>query len=305
MKEFGTDFPGVKQLRLFDSKYPIIAAPMNQVSEITLAVAVHNAGGFPSISGYCYESDDDIIKVLEEYVSITGSSNIILAVDEKSLLNKQLISTLKKLKISHVLRHHNESFNFTQQNRENWRKILDISLKTLDCYFIEMKNNFSPITDLSKIYFIKGSDGAGRPGAATTKELFDFHKKETPTAAIVPVGGIGSAKQVRYYLDNGAEAVAVGTLLAVSKESIISEEVKGKMVAAKEADIERLDPRLQQNALIFNRLEIDDNLNNTASLKEGIKSSQSGHVFLSKAVTNVGSIKAVKDIIKDLVLEFE
>lgn len=305
MNEFGIESHGVKQPKLFNSKYPIIAAPMNQVSEITLAVAVHRAGGFPSISGYCYDSDDEIIKVLEDFVSITRSSNIILAVDEKSLLNEKLISTLKKLNISHVLRHYNENYDFTEQHRKNWRKILEVSLKKLTCQFIEMKSDFSVISDFSKIYFVKGSDGAGRPGSATTKELFDFHKRQTPAAALVPVGGIGTSEQVKYYLDNNANAVAIGTLFAVSEESKISKEVKNKMISAKEKDIERLDDTLKQNALIFNRLNTNDNLNNTCSLKQGIKSAQKGHVFLSKAIDKVDSIRTVDYIIQNLVSKFE
>ena len=54
----------------FNCKYPIIAATMNQVSDLKLAIACHDAGILPSLSVYNYSlSNTDInLKELENDV---------------------------------------------------------------------------------------------------------------------------------------------------------------------------------------------------------------------------------------------
>jgi NAD(P)H-dependent flavin oxidoreductase YrpB (nitropropane dioxygenase family) len=287
---------------MFDCKYPIIAAPMNQVSELNLAIAVHNAGGFPSISGYCYETPNHLITDLEDFVKITGSSNLILAIDEHWLLNANIVSTVRRLNISHLFKYFNENPKFSLESKLSWREPIDKLLNTLDCKIIKQLSNFSEIEDLDTIYFIKGSEGAGRPGVATTKELFEYYRQTAPDAKLVPVGGIGTANQVKHYIDNGAVAVSVGTLLAASAESCLTKEVKLAIVSAKKEDVVPFDNCLKQNSLIFKKVNGNDNMNNTGSLKVGIKSNANvGHVFLGRGVDNITAIESTEYIIKNLV----
>jgi hypothetical protein len=284
---------------VFECKYPIIAAPMNQVSELNLAVAMHKAGGFPSISGYCYETADQLIKALEEFVNVTNSSNIILAIDEYHLLNKNIISAIKQLKISHILKYFNENPNISSKTKILWQLPINNLLENLDSQIITMLSNFNIIQDLDRIYFLKGNDGAGRPGADTTKNLFDYHIQQTPTAKLVPMGGIGTANQVKYYIDNGAIAVSIGTLLAASKESCLTDAVKQAMITAKKEDIVPFNSDLQQNALIFKKINInDDTRNNTKSLSIGINSAADiGHIFSGHAIRDIREINTVEEIV--------
>ena len=284
---------------MFDCKYPIIAAPMNQVSELNLAIAVHNAGGFPSISGYCYETPNHLITDLEDFVKITGSSNLILAIDEHWLLNANIVSTVRRLNISHLFKYFNENPKFSLESKLSWREPIDKLLNTLDCKIIKQLSNFSEIEDLDTIYFIKGSEGAGRPGVATTKELFEYYRQTAPKAKLVPVGGIGTATQVKYYIDNGAVAVSIGTLLAASAESCLTDAVKQAMITAKKEDIVPFNSDLKQNALIFKKINInDDTRNNTKSLNLGINSSADiGHIFSGYAINDICKINTVEEIV--------
>ena len=301
MKEFGIDLPGARQqnCNLFNSRYPIVAALMNQVSEETLAIAISKAGGFPSISGYCYDSDDGIINALHCFVDATGSSDLILGVDERSLLNEKLVNTIKDLQISHLLRYENEDPAISDTVRKEWRNITDKLLNELPCRRIQLRDNFNEIKVRNAIYFIKGNDGAGRPGAASTRELFDYHREKTPEALLVPTGGIGTAAQVKYYLESGAVAVGCGTIFAAAEESVLSQQTKERIIASTNKDLSRVDPRLNQLGLVFNKLSLD-NLNNTASLKAGIKSSKNGLIFAGHAVDQINSIETVDVILRSL-----
>lgn len=301
MKEFGTDLPGVKQqnLNLFNSQYPIISVLMNQVSEESLAIAISKAGGFPSISGYCYNSAEEIITALEKFVAETSRSDLILGIDEKLFFNSNLIAKIKELRISHIFRYVNEDPLISDETRSNWRKITDKILKDLSCFKISLRYDYKPIVDMETIYFIKGNDGAGRPGSASTKELFDFHITNSPNARLVPTGAIGNCDQVEYYLKAGAVAVGCGTLFAASRESILSIESKNALVKSTKKDLSKVDNNLNQLGLVFSNLE-SDNVNNTLALKEGIASGNKGLIFAGNAVDAIDRIYTVEEIIKKL-----
>jgi len=274
---------------------------MNQVSDLNLAIAVHKAGGFPSISGYCYKNANQLINALEDFVKITGSSNLILAIDEHWLLNPNIISTIKRLNISHLFKYFNENPKFPLETKLAWREPIDKLLEKLDSQLIGILPNFNDIQDLDKIYFLKGNDGAGRPGAATTKELFDYHIQQTPNAKLVPMGGVGTASQVKYYIDNGAIAVSVGTLLAASKESCLTEAVKQAMVAASNSNLSILDTNLKQQGLVFKEFSGYDTANHTNSLKLGINSNaDAGHIFAGHGINFINTIDDVASIILKL-----
>ncbi len=301
MNESGTDLPGGKKLRrnLFNSQYPIISALMNQVSEETLAVAISKAGGFPSISGYCYTSATDIIKALDFFVKETGKSDLILGIDEKLLLDKHLVSKIKDLKITHIFRYYNEDPLISIETKKNWRKITEKVLSELPCLKVSIKEDFKKIVDTEQIYFIKGNDGAGRPGSAPTQELFDYHIKETPTACLVPSGGIGTAEQVAYYLTAGAIAVGCGTLFAAATESILSKESKNALVNTRKEQLSIVDSNLNQLGLVFSK-PATDNLNNTEALKSGIRSAKAGLIFAGHGVDSITSIDSVSAVIDKL-----
>tara|TARA_B110000503_G_C7166127_1_gene421962 strand:- start:3734 stop:4573 length:840 start_codon:yes stop_codon:yes gene_type:complete len=274
---------------------------MNQVSELSLALAVSRARGFPSISSYCYKSDNELIDVLNQFVSLSKSSNLILGIDEHLLLNNNVVTAIKDLKISHVLRYFNENPNTSVETKTQCRIITEHVLQTLPCQQIEMKQTFDKITDLTKIYFVKGSDAAGRTSATPTKELFDYHRKLTPNAKLVPTGGIGTAEQVKYYINSGAVAVGLGTYFAASVESVLSMPVKAAMVAANNSNLSLLDTTLKQQGLIFKKFDEFDNANHTTSLKIGIKSNaDAGHIFAGHGINFINTIDDVKSIILKL-----
>jgi NAD(P)H-dependent flavin oxidoreductase YrpB (nitropropane dioxygenase family) len=123
---------------MFDSRYPIIAAPMNQVSYWEFAVAVHNAGAFPSISGYCYQDIDSLVNAFEKFVNLTGTGNVIAALDDCQIINTKVIDMLKRLNISHVIRYKNEEYSIVRQN--NYERMAISILSNLPCTTINIHN---------------------------------------------------------------------------------------------------------------------------------------------------------------------
>ena len=282
----------------FNSVYPIICAPMNQVSTLELALAVNKAGAMPSIMRYCYKTRNDFLDDIEKFVFLTNCSNLIVALDDRDIINPTTIKKIVDLKISHIMRYPNEDPILTENQKITVHDAATNILNTLPCKTIELFLKKDFLVNESSIYFLKGSEGAGR-GFVPTEELFDYYKERYPTASFVPVGGISCSSDVQKYLDKGAVAVAVGTLFAATKESCLSNEAKEKIVHSSSKNLIRLTKEKNQQSILFSRIPEDDK-NNTESLRLGMNSGQIGHLFMGKAIDSIDQIRTVKETVEYL-----
>jgi NAD(P)H-dependent flavin oxidoreductase YrpB (nitropropane dioxygenase family) len=292
----------------FGCTYPIVAAPMNRVSDAKLAIACHNAGIFPSLSLYAWQNRHDaginehiVEREIKTFQDATGSSKVLISLASVDLFKDSVIKLLLDNHIEFlefIASDHPPKF-FTdktktvkQQMKERHGVDFKIITKRLD------SQNINPNAVDAIMY--KTADGAGRgePSANILDELEKF-KNIYPTLPIIMSGGIGCADDVKKYMSLGCMAVCIGTLLAASEESSVSRETKLKMIEATVADISRTEVS-NQSALIFSKLP-DDDMNNTYSLIKGLASPDQGLVFAGKGINYVKEIKPVKDIIQELV----
>jgi NAD(P)H-dependent flavin oxidoreductase YrpB (nitropropane dioxygenase family) len=282
----------------FGCEYPIVAAPMNKVSDVDLAVACHRAGIFPSLSIYNYIETHSLEEAIDTFQSKTGSNKILLSLDSQEFLDKDVQELILKLKISHleILGDNNITQSstwdeFLRDSKALQKEGVKILLKSLD------SNNVS--SELDGV-ILKSNTGAGRG-----VEWIDIDyallsiARRYPAVPIIMSGGISKPRDVKKYLNMGCMAVAIGTLLAASEESCVSLETKQQMVNATYENITRL-KNARQNALVFSEITIDDD-NNTNALVKGIASPAEGHIFAGKGINEITSIKSVKNIVEDLI----
>ena len=282
----------------FECEYPIVAAPMNKVSDVNLAVACYRAGIFPSLSIYNYTEPHSLEKAIDDFQSKTGSNKILLSLDSQEFLDKDVQKLILKLKISHleILGDNNITQSsiwdeFLRDSRALQKEGVKILLKSLD------SNNVS--SELDGV-ILKSNTGAGRG-----VEWIDIDyallsiARRYPAVPIIMSGGISRPRDVKKYLNMGCMAVAIGTLLAASEESCVSLETKQQMIKATYENITRL-KNARQNALVFSEITVDDD-NNTNALVKGIASPAEGHIFAGKGINEITSIKSVKNIVEDLI----
>jgi NAD(P)H-dependent flavin oxidoreductase YrpB (nitropropane dioxygenase family) len=146
---------------------------------------------------------------------------------------------------------------------------------------------------------LKGNEGAGR-GRYPTEKLFEHIQSKFPHLLIIVSGGISNADQVKYYIDRGAVAVGVGTLISACQESKISIETKHRMIKSSADNLTRFSDQAGQQALVFKKYNNDD-ANHTHSLSAGINNPINGHVFAGIAIDSITDILPVDTIIKSLV----
>ena len=308
----------------FGSKYPILAAPMNQVSELGLALAVSKAGGIPSITAFNYYWGggpqihppllEKLLGDIRSFREQTNNSCLLLSIGINDLFNRDTVDKI----LATGIKHFEAVSDLSTDTKESWEKTFEVIdyLKSNDCKVllktagpnVLYKDDDGQIQEMPTCgnidgFIIKGPAAAGRVSKLDTPllEIIRLLRVKYPDKLVIPAGGIGNSSQVKFFIDHGVLAIGVGTLFAASTESIVSEATKLKMVEATVADIQHLKGSTQ-NALIFKQYMKDDN-NHTYSLRDGIKDPTKGHIFAGKSIANVTSIRPVDEIIQDLVKE--
>jgi hypothetical protein len=150
----------------------------------------------------------------------------------------------------------------------------------------------------------KGAGSAGRFSPLHTRDFLIQQQQLTPTHAVIPHGGVGTAQQVKEYLDLGATAVAVGTLFAACKESRLSQDAKNAMISAKKQDLIVFEDS-QRRALFFGGIDqTEQHYNRPMSLNVGITGDASkGHIYVGEAIDYITQIRTAKDVVEYLVSE--
>ena len=307
---------------VFQSKFPILEACMNKGSTVELAIAVHNAGGYPSLCSWTYNGRLQLMqRDLDKFVKQTNSNKIHVSFELNELVQpKEVHDIIKFYNIPTV----EIIYGYTDTTRTydefdlETEQTVQTSLRLLHELGVKIfKRSYTPVDEATmKRHFldgfcVKGNEAAGFTSSVPTKDLFLKQRELTPNALVIPYGGVGTAEQVKDYLDLGAETVAIGTLLAMSAESPIKTETK---LAAINATKDDLKTRIhsfptsdgvverKQNMLQFGPYTGNDDANGTLGLVRGLydKKDQLGHAYLGHSVDQVKSILPCSEIIKNL-----
>lgn len=283
-----------------DCTYPILAMPMNGVSDVDLAIVVSQAGAFPSISIFNYYREGKVDlqfldKELERFCQVAGTSNILISMLWEELMVPQVVNLLVKHNLKFV-----ELF-IRPTSHPLWPNISkQIDILRLEGFNIFFKTTkLLPVSNFDSI-ILKGPLSAGR-SFATVNSLEENYSivKSQIGPRIIPSGGIGTSEQVKYFMDNNAVAIGIGTLLAASEESCVSKETKERIIQSTSADIQNIGP-LNCRGLLFSKLDNDDD-NNSRSLRAGIRGTSAGCIYTGNGIDYIDKILPVKDIIELLV----
>lgn len=282
--------------QLFKSRYPIVCAPMNGVSDVNLALACNSAGVVPSLIPYNYKNFKEFFTELASYKNAT-QGDIIVAIRLDEVVDNRLHNKLMTSGITHIeLLEFTES-NLTDDNINKITLVRDSGIKII--LKILTHNDIAPFVDIIDAVTIKGPEAAGRSeDVDLISEIKDI-RLQYPDLKIIASGGIKNNEDIQKYISAGADAVGIGTLFAMSKESSILDTVKNKLLQSNSSDIRRLKMGARQRAVIFDEQNNDD-FNNTNGLYSGLATANSGHVFVGNAIDTITEIKSVQEIVNYL-----
>lgn len=262
------------------SRYPIICASMNQVSDFKLTCAAAEAGITP-----CILPQQITEQELNTYLTMYSNTNIILSYDAKKLIhNKPYINPNVKYIELFALRSLSsielEELKFITKNLSKTKKII-------------LKDNIS-----FPIYYdallLQGKESAGAGSQEPIHDIFNHCKYKK----VIVSGAIDTPEKVEYYIKNGALAVSIGTLFAASQESKLSNAAKDMLIASNSQQLQKVGPAKKQG-LIFNP-STNDPYNFTDSLKRGIQQPLDGIIYCGFSVDKIQTILPISSIVENL-----
>lgn len=300
--------------KVFHSQYPILEACMNKGSTLELALAVHSAGGYASLCSWTYNGNPELMRRdLDRFVNATGSNHIHVSFELHEYPSSAIQDLVLSYKIPSIelIYGAKNTFRPTATEQELTADVIDLLTPIKIAGTKIFKRIYDPV-DQTTMYLhlldgfcIKGSESAGFTGHVPVKELFLKQQRLTPAAMLIPYGGVGTAEQVKEYMDLGAEIVAVGTLLALSAEGPIDTKNKLLAIQKQSTDLIEFKHRVgetdrKQNALQFEPYQGPDDANGTMGLVRGIRGKQDGHVYLGHGIDHVTEILPCAEVIRRL-----
>lgn len=292
----------------FPSRYPVMCAVMNGVSDLDLALAVEAAGAMPSLLPNYRSQDnqfflDEADRMVREYRTSTGHNGVVLSVHPEDMIEPDLVPWLDSVRPSHIELLGHSLTKPGQYADPRW-PILMSRIRKYAKVMIRCTQPMAP-AHWADAFCVKGRESAGCSSQSSVKDTTKKQLSDWPDCAVIPYGGIGTAEQVKEYMDIGAAAVACGSVFAASQESRLSNKVKQKIVAADLGDLVTF-PDTGQRALPLAPLDhvLNDrsHWNREQSLKDGITGDGTvGHIYLGESVQYITRIRSVRDIVEDLV----
>jgi NAD(P)H-dependent flavin oxidoreductase YrpB (nitropropane dioxygenase family) len=281
---------------------------MNQVSDARLAIAVHEAGAFPSLSipNYVRDGRFDLAgfrKELQAYKDATASDNLLLSVGSSLLLKDAVMRPFLDLGFRHV-----ELFHWAS-TEPGWPAVLERSRRLAEAFGVRFVFKVSTGHVTKELDYpaivLRGPEGAGRSAedAPPLDEAFAFCRRQLPATKLIVSGGIATAAQVRDHLDRGAMAVAIGSLFAAARESSVSDEVKRKIVASTAADLRREGASHLQG--LFTQVVDGDSRNLTRTLAAGVRHAGEGGIFMGRGIDQITEILPVREIVRRLAADLQ
>ena len=287
----------------FNSKYPIVALAMNQVSNAKFAVDCHNVGIYPSISLFNYRTLKEFILDVSYFKDNTGTTDFLFSLNFGDFRYKQVLNIIDKLNIKSI------------ELVVDWPISNDIlsgirneieKKQSKDIKFYLKCNDISHLNtgyyNIFDGFILKGNNSAGILGKNSIDLMFSYAKNKCPEKFIIPSGGIGNKEYFYRFINHGAASVGIGTLFALSEESPIPKESKLAMINKKRS-IMINSINHKKGAIVFSKMKNENNdHNNTESLISGITSGgKKGHIYAGTAIENIKEIKPLKQIVEELI----
>lgn len=280
---------------MFKSKYPIVCAPMNRVSDLKLAMACAEAGIVPSLITY-----PDLKLFLEnlEIYKNTGKE-LMAAMSLQHAVDSDLHEKILNSCITHIELIEFSLEELTEHNIIKIQQLRSAGIKIIiKILRHDYADNFLSIIDGVTI---KGSEGAGR-SIADVDLVTEIKKiKELyPNLAVIASGGVKNKQDIDKLLAAGACVVSIGTMFAISTESSVPEATKQVLLEKSTEDITRTKNGDHQRAIVFGAQQVADDDNNTFGLITGLRTGTVGHVFVGNGISEIQDILPVDTIVKKL-----
>lgn len=213
--------------KLLGIEYPIIQGGMAWVAEHNLAAAVSEAGGLGIIGagGAPAEFVREQIQKVKEATDKPFGVNIMLMNPEADAIAQVVAEEGVKV----VTTGAGNPAKYMAMWKEAGVKVIPVVASVAMAKMMERAGADAVVAE--------GTESGGHIGSATTMTLVP-QVADAVKIPVIAAGGIADGRGFAAAIMLGAEAVQMGTRFVVAKESIVHENYKKKIIAAKDIDSE-------------------------------------------------------------------
>ncbi len=216
-----------KITELLDIKYPVIQGGMAWVAEYHLASAVSEAGGLGLIGagGAPAEFVREQIRKVKEVTDKPCGVNIMLMNPEAEKIARVVVEEGVQV----VTTGAGNPGKYMAEWKEAGVKVIPVVASVAMAKMMERAGADAVVAE--------GMESGGHIGQLTTMTLVP-QVVDAVKIPVIAAGGIGDGRGFAAARMLGAEAVQIGTRFVVAKESIVHENYKKKIIAARDIDSE-------------------------------------------------------------------
>lgn len=214
-----------KITELLDIKYPIIQGGMAWVAEHNLAAAVSNAGGLGLIgaANAPYEVVKDEIEKAKAATDKPFGVNIMLLSPHAESIAKLVVEEGVKV----VTTGAGSPEKYMKMWKEAGIKVIPVLASVALARRMERAGADAVVAE--------GCESGGHIGESTTMVLVP-QIADVVKIPVIAAGGIADGRGLLAALSLGAQAVQVGTRFVASKEAVVHEAYKNRLISAKDID---------------------------------------------------------------------
>ncbi len=299
-------------------KYPIIQGGMMWLSKAELASAVSNAGGLGIITALSFDKPEKLAEEIDRCKDMT---------DKPFGVNITFLPTLRPVNyeayIDVIIEKGIKIMETAGRNPEPYmKKLKDAGITVIHkCTSVRHAKKAEAIG--CDFVSIDGFECAGHPGEDDVTSLILIPRAvDELNIPVIASGGFGDARGFLAALALGAEGVNMGTRFVATKEAPAHENVKKKLVEAKETDTILVERSLRNTLRALKNkhaLKIKEMEEKGATLEElapllsglrGLKALQTGEtdealIACGQVVGLINDIPTVKELIEGIIQEAE
>jgi nitronate monooxygenase len=229
-------------------KYPIIQGGMMWISEAELVSSVSNAGGLGILSALTFDTPEKLKNEIRKTNSLT---------DKPFGVNLTFLPTLKPVNYD----------AYIDVIIESGVKIVETAGRNPEKYISKLKSN--DITVIHKCTSIKhakkaeaigcdfvsidGFECAGHPGEDDVTSLILIPRASCELSIpVIASGGFADGRGLVAALSLGAEGINMGTRFIATKEAKVHENIKKRLLTAKETDTILVERSLRNTIRVLN-----------------------------------------------------
>jgi len=215
--------------KLMGIDYPIIMAPMFLVSTTEMVIAALESGITAAIPALNYRTDEAFREaILEIKNATTKPFGINLIVNKSNIKYKKQLDTCIDLKVDFII-------TSLGNPKEVITKCKPVGIKVF-CDVVDLKFALK-VAGLGADAVIAVNSQAGGHSGSTVAEVLVPMLVEKLDIPVISAGGIATNEQLKNAINQGAEAVSIGTIFIASPEAGVSDEYKKALVEYGAKDI--------------------------------------------------------------------